>query len=191
MFGLLNNDRTCQLELIAQTFLKDVQHSKLNETLIYSLPELNKFNSRIKKISIEDLNGSLDERLTPISEDGLELKIPQSVPTDIQQVLIAKGVARWVLQHYQSHLNKPNMEDYLYGSDWTHTQNDEIHYLALCLLMPKDLFKEAVETIGINQTNQRVDLDSLRNHFKLSEQAIIQRGMSLELFKRNHKSSTR
>ena len=174
MFGLLNNERTTQLEQISQTFLNDVQQSKLNETLIQSLPELTGFNSRIKHISIEDLNGSLDERLVPLTEEDLELKIPQSVPTDIQHVLIAKGVARWVLQHYQAHLNKSNSEDYLYGSDWTHTQNDEIHYLALCLLMPKSLFKEAVETIGVNKVNQRVDLDALRNHFNLSEQAIIQ-----------------
>ena len=191
MFGLLNNQRTQQLEKIAQLFLKDIQYLILDEILIQNLSQMTSFPYYIKEIMIEDLNGSLDERLIPLSEQELCLKIPQSVPSDIKQLLIAKGVARWVLQLYQDHLNKPNTEDYLYGSDWTHTQNDEIHYLALCLLMPETVFKTVIEEIALNRTNHRVDLERLSDHFKVSEQAIIQRGISLNLFSRSHCPSTK
>lgn len=189
MFGLLTNQRTEQLEQIAQLFLNETQQTQLNEAFIQTLPKIEGVPYRIHQISFEDLNGSLDEHFVPAETGDLCLKIPQSVPEDVKNLLIAKGVARWVLQLYQSHLNKPTTEDYLYGSDWTHTQNDEIRFLALCLLMPEKLFKEAVEQVALNHNTHHIRLDRLKEQFNVSEQAIVQRGISLGLFKYNRQVS--
>lgn len=186
MFGLLNHQETKQLEHIAQLILHETNFPYLNESFIQHLPQMTSFPYQIGDISFEDLNGSLDEHLVPLSDNTLGLKIPQSVPKETKQLLIAKGIARWVLQLYQTHLSPEKSEDYLYGSDWTHKQNDEIHYLALCLLMPEPLFKTITEEVALSRPHQRVNLEALTTYFQLPEQAIIQRGVSLHLFTKNH-----
>lgn len=181
MFGLLNEQETTKLEKMAQFFLEKCGSSRLDAQLTQALLTENK-EFPLSKIVFEEFSGSLDERLIKNDEGEYTLVISETVPTDVRNLLIAKGIARIVLEKHQELLGKDKKEDYLYGSDWTHTQNDEIKFLALCLIMPKDIFKDALETIALNQKTGRVSAAELKDYFQIPERAVIQRGMSLKMF---------
>lgn len=186
MFGLLNNEQASKIEQLAEKLLNELGAEKLDHTLVEELCSTDGF---LKEVVFEDLNGSLDEQV--VEEDGLILKIPKSVPLDVRNLLIARGIARILLNSYQDELGKKRSEDYLYGSDWTHTQNDEIKFLALCLIMPQSVFKDIMENKAVNKENGRVSIDALKRYFNIPEQSIIQRGMSLNMFTSSRQISSK
>lgn len=182
MFGLLNQEDASKIESLAQLFLEKNGYERLDADLTQNLLLKESEDFSLSQIIFEDFSGSLDEKIIDKGENHLALVISKTLPSDVQNLSIAKGISRLVLEKYQEFLNKDKKEDYLYGSDWTHTQNDEIRFLALCLIMPKDIFKNVLETIALNTETGRVSIEELKNYFQIPEQAIIQRGMSLNMF---------
>lgn len=189
-FGLLTDVEMEKIEELAEWFLREEKGTRLDDALLERIISSDESLISLKKIAVKPFSGSLDEHLTREGV-GYVLSVSDTIPHLRRRLLVAKGVARLILSKYQLELGKEKEEDYIFGTDWTHRQNDEINFMALCLMMPKSAFQKVVEEKALNHLNGRVNIEQLAQEFNVSEQNATQRGLSLGMFTASRQVSSK